>query len=175
MKKAGRDRLNDDGLKDFGAKKLPITRYMESVWGRPVPIVTGRFREGVAFRGDQLGRWIVSVKWAANTESTLMNVVEQLKENYGEAEKLWEGYEYKLAQFRSSVKNDVTSLEASARKTTEAVNKVLSAYSSVIACLNSAEMQNATENAERLATAMQALANLQSHKLSIAVVDNSPE
>ena len=100
-----------------------------------------------------------------------MNVIEQLKGNYDEAHKLWEGYKSKLDQFRSAIKNDVTSLEASARKSTEATQKMNAAYSDVIRLLNSDEMTRAVENAERLATAMEALSKMQSHRLVLAVSD----
>lgn len=102
-----------------------------------------------------------------------MNVMEELRGNYDEAEKLWSAYEDKLKNFRSNIKNDVASLEASARKTTEAVQRMNKAYSDVVVQMNGPEMQQAIANAERLATAMTALAGLQSHMLTVTVIDNA--
>lgn len=100
-----------------------------------------------------------------------MNVIAELKGNYEEAETLWKSYEAKLQSFRSMVKNDVSSLEASARKTTEAVQRMTKAYGDVVTQLNSDQMLQAVQNAERLAAALGALAQLQSHKLVFAVTD----
>lgn len=172
MKPAGAGRICEDGLIDRGAG--PILRYMENIYGFPQPVFTGGSKHGPGFRGRELLKWVVLVKWASGTENAFMNVVEQLKENYEEAKKLWDNYDVRLREFRSAVKNDVASLEAAARKTTEAVQKMNLAYGNVIRLMNSEEMKTATENAERLAAAMSVLANLQSHKLSIAVIDNSP-
>lgn len=130
------------------------------VWGR---------RE--SFFADQVNRHVVQWVWATDTEKCLMNVVEELKKNYDAAAELWSAYEKRLQEFRSSVKNDITSLEAGARRTTEAVAKMNKAYGDVLVQLNGPDMKQAIENAERLARAMESLASLQSHKLTFAVID----
>lgn len=101
-----------------------------------------------------------------------MNILEELKGNYDEAEKLWDSYKGRLDEFRSAVKNDVSSLEASARKTTEAVQRMNRAYGTVIEQLNSEPMLQAIANAERLANALSALSALQAHKLVFSVAEN---
>lgn len=103
-----------------------------------------------------------------------MEITQELQSQYDAAADLWKAYEKRLSDFRSLVKNDVASLEASARKTAEAVTRMNKAYGDVIAQMNGQEMRQAVENAERLAAAMAALANLQSHKLTVAVIDNDP-
>jgi ribosomal protein L20 len=113
----------------------------------------------------------VALGYAATTESDLMEVIEELSKNYEQAASLWKDYEKRLTEFRSAVKNDVTSLEAAARKTTDAVHRMNAAYGHVITQLNSQEMQQALSNAERLAAAMQALASLQSHRLVLSVTE----
>ena len=100
-----------------------------------------------------------------------MDVISSLKSNYDEANALWQNYEKKLESFRSMVKNDVTSLEASARKTTDAVQKMNKAYGDAISQMTSKEMQTAIENAERLAKAMEALAAVQAQKLTFEIAD----
>jgi len=122
---------------------------------------------------NQLDRFIVGAKWATFTEGGFMNVIEALKDNYEKAAELWESYKDRLKAFRSDVKNDVQSLEAASRKTTEAVQRMNKAYSDVLAQLNGGEMARAIENAERLAKALGALAELQSHKLVFAVTDQN--
>lgn len=170
MKKVNTGRITADGFIDFDG---PVSKFMRAQhplrWRDK-----GGHKGGPHVLGKDADEWALKIIWATNTEMALMNVIEQLKENYDEAQKLWSGYDVKLTEFRGAVKNDVKSLEAAARKTTEAVQKMQTAYGDVINTLNSPEMKNATENAERLAAAMSALANLQSHKLSIAVVDNAP-
>ena len=167
-----------DGLIDFGCRnsKTKVLDYLELVaHGFPAPITKGGYRGGPVYQGKEIIRWVVLVKWASATENAFMNVIEQLKDNYDEAQKLWKGYDEQLTSFRSAIKNDVTSLEAAARKTTDAVQKMLGAYGNVVALMNGQEMQQAVANAERLAAAMNALANLQSHKLTVAVIDNEKQ
>jgi DNA repair exonuclease SbcCD ATPase subunit len=131
----------------------------------------GANREGAAVRLDDADRWIVANHWATQTENAFMNIIEALKGNYDAAASLWESYKERLKSFRSDVKNDVTSLEASARKTTEATQRMLKAYSDVITLMNSEQMAAAVENAERLAKAMDALAGLQAHRFTLVVDD----
>lgn len=137
------------------------------------PIKTGRYREGIAWDANSIRAGELLYGYSFRTENALMNVIAELRGNYDEAEKLWSDYDVKLKDFRSKVKNDVSSLESSARKTTTAVQRMQKAYSDVIATMVSEEMAQATENAERLAKAMTALSSLQSHKITLDVVDKS--
>lgn len=159
-----------DGFRDMNG---PVGRHLDSTIPPPRIRYDGGYRDGPRIHGRDVGLWILTTKWAHNTEVPLMNVVEQLKENYDEAEKLWAGYAERLTKFRSEVKNDVASLEASTRKTTEAVQRMVTAYGKVIETLNGPEFLKAVENAERLAVALSSLANLQPHKLTLAVVDQT--
>jgi hypothetical protein len=109
--------------------------------------------------------------WIFRTECPLMNVIDELKKNFDQVQSLWKGYETELKVFRSAAKNDVSSLEAAARKTSDAAVRINSSYASVMALLNSEEMAQAVSNAERLAAAMTALASLQSHKLVFSVTE----
>lgn len=165
-RKAGKH-VNPDGLLDLEG---PISRTLgASVF--PPAYKTALTREGIAFKPDHVNRYIVGAMWATSTENAFMNVIEELGNNYELAADLWSKYNDRLKEFRSNIKNDVTSLEASARKSTEATNKMMAAYGHVIERLNSEDMLTAISNAERLAAAMTALANLQSHRLVLAVTD----
>lgn len=157
-----------DGLVDYSG---PIGRsFIGNMFN---PIKSGLARDGILFSGKELTAYVARFAWAASTESALMNLTEELHEQYKAAEKLWDGYKDKLVKFRSEVKNDVDSLQAAARRTTDAVHRMTEAYSDVIAQLNSPEMAQAVANAERLASALSALAQLQTHKLVFAVSDQS--
>lgn len=158
------DHANVYGIKDCHG---PIIRRI----GRPKCVVTGSVREGIAWRKSDIDEYLCKGGWAVEQENMYMSVTEELKRDYEEAAALWQSYDKQLATFRSQVKNDITSLEAGARRTTEAAAKMNSAYAAVFAQLNGPEMLSAIANAERLATAMQALATLQSHKLTFAVID----
>lgn len=158
--------LLDDGLYDIDG---PIGRLLGRSYVKFVK--DPRFPGGQACRGEDIARYTIMCAWASNTEQALMNITEQLEGNYEAAASLWERYKARLTEFRSQVKNDVTSLDAAARKSTEATNKMVAAYGHVITTLTSDEMQRAVENAERLAAAMQLLSKLESHRLVLSVTE----
>lgn len=135
----------------------------------PRLVYSGLTRDGAHYIEKEVDAWSVQCSWACWTECDLMNVTEELQKQYESAAELWKAYEKRLHDFRSAVKNDISSLEAGARKTTEAVVRMNKAYSDVFVQLNSAEMATAIANAERLATAMKALSELQPHKLAFTV------
>lgn len=158
--------LCDDGLREL---RGPVSRHVPSC---PEVLIGGHYRDGMYFKKKDIIKVTVLGKWAYSTEGGFMNIIEELKGNYDEAEKLWADYDVKLKAFRNAIKNDVSSLEASARKTTTAVQRMQKAYGDVIELMNSEMMAQATLNAERLAKAMQTLASLESHRLTIGV-DNA--
>lgn len=162
----GRGRIKkytDDGMRNtYG----PIARLMQSCQPEIINGTRGIMR---SLDADAV---MFAYSWAYQTENCLMNIIDELKTQYAEAAELWKSYEKQLQQFRATVKNDITSLEAGARKTTESVTRMNKAYGDVITQMNGEEMQQAIQNAERLAAAMTALANLQSHKLTFSVIDN---
>lgn len=162
-----RQRTND-GLKDVEG---PVAKHLRGMF--PRGLKTGLKREGIGFRKEEVEHYHVAFSWAENTESAFMNIIEELKGHYEAAKHLWSNYNDQLKSFRSQVKNDVSSLEASARKTTRAVQKMQKAYGDVIEVMNGEEMARAVENAERLANAMSALAGLESHKLVLDVSDGN--
>ena len=158
-------RLMDDGLRDY---KGPIGRLMMSHFEYQV---SGVSREGYMLSRSSIDRAALLYGGAATTEMCFMNIVEELKSNYEEVSQLWDAYKERLAAFRNEVKNDVSSLEAAARRTTEGAVKINKSYAEVFAQLNGEEMRLAIDNAERLARALDAIAHLQSHRMTFAVVD----
>jgi hypothetical protein len=159
--------LDDAGFKDYNG---PICRslYGHNIFGA---VTSGLCREGHYYDRATIDAGVILYKFALNTEHAFMNMIETLKEQYDEAAKLWDQYDGKLKTFRATVRNDITSIEASARRTTEAVQKMSKAYSDVVGQLNGEPMRQAVENAERLAQAMATLAGLQSHNLAVEVVN----
>jgi hypothetical protein len=162
--------LTHDGLLDY---KGPIGNQYLLMGINPVN--TGLFREGVAWPEKQVNLYMIAYGWACSTEQAFMNIIETLNTQYDDAKSLWEKYEDLLKSFRANVKNDISSIESSARKTTDAVHKMKTAYGDVISQLNSEEMINAINNATNLATAMATLANLQSHALAVQIVNKDKQ
>lgn len=135
---------------------------------------TGLSREGHAWDKNVLEKYVFAYGFYIDTEVGFMNIIETLKNQYEATKELWERYDEKSKNFRATVKNDIASIEASSRKTTEAVQKMHKAYGQVIGQLNGQEMTDAIANAERLAHALETIANLQSHNLAVEIVKSKP-
>jgi hypothetical protein len=126
---------------------------------------------GLGVMGADVNQWVLKFFCFTQTERALMDMNASLAETHEKVQELWKQYDDKMKAFRGVVKNDIVSLEASARKTTEAVHKMNTAYGNVITQLTSDDMVTAIQNAERLVVAMQALATLQAHKLVFSVAE----
>jgi len=147
----------------------PIGEFMLNVG--VVGEVCPQFRDGVGIDRIAFTAAYLFLGQFTLAEDSFMNVAENLQVNYEAASALWKKYEGELSSFRSRVKNDVVSLEASARKTTEAVHRMSTQYQQIILQLNSPEMMQAVQNAERLAAAVSALSALQSHHMQFEVIE----
>jgi septal ring factor EnvC (AmiA/AmiB activator) len=161
----GRSRKDVDGLRDLTGR---VARHFSTLIASTGQVAPGA-RTGYLYNRDDLDAVSMIAMWATNTETCFMNVIEELQNNYDEAARLWAAYKQRLHEFRSEIKNDVASLEAAARRTTDSAVKISKAYAEVFAQLNGEEMQRAIENAERLARALDAVAHLQATKLTFAV------
>ena len=80
-------------------------------------------------------------------------------------------YNKTVVDFRSTIKNDMTSIAASADKVQKESVKLSAAYRASISLLNSPEMITAIENAERLAAALTAISQVQPNKIAFAVIE----
>lgn len=80
-------------------------------------------------------------------------------------------YEELVKAFRASVKNDIASAKASAVALEENVRRMGATYKNTAAMLTSQEFEHAIANAERMATALRAISELQSHSITFAVLD----
>jgi hypothetical protein len=170
------------GANEFGDlpfREGPIKRYLASTMikfksryasGNPEHIdANDKIEFNESFRD-----YPIKAFWAALTEEAFMNVIEALEGNYKAAETLWQSYEGKLKNFRAMVKNDIAALDASAKGARDAVARIKTAHEEVIATMTSREMVTAIDNAERLASALERIAGLKSHKLTLAVIDSLP-
>ena len=80
-------------------------------------------------------------------------------------------YNKTVVDFRSTIKNDMTSISASADKVQKESVKLSAAYRASLSLLNSPEMITAIENAERLAAALTAISQVQPNKIAFAVIE----
>jgi len=78
-----------------------------------------------------------------------------------------------LDNFRGVVKNDLSSMKAGSDRVQSEVNKMTQAYNKAVTLLNSEAFATAVQNAERMATALEAISKLSETKLSVAVFKGS--
>ena len=150
----------EDGLYDYYG---PVTNH----YGPPPVESSALGRDGVMYDRSKIAAWLHNSRWATDTEMCFMNVMEELQTNYATVSEMWKQYEGKLAQFRSIVKNDVASLEATAKKAREAGLQIQKVHADLFAQLNSAEMLQAITNAERLGAALKVIQELESSKTTV--------
>lgn len=150
-------------------KMAPSCFNMDNVLNA-AKIKTSSNRDGFGFRADVLERddiaermvyfsqWKVSMEASiAATESTVraQASVDNLKKT--------------LVDFRGSIKNDLTSMKAASERVQNEVLQMREKYKQAQDLLNSSEFVKAIENAERMATALQAIQTLTETKVSVAV------
>jgi negative regulator of replication initiation len=99
---------------------------------------------------------------------TEAKMIEELTDDVRSALKL---YEDTVVKFRSSVKNDIASAKSSAIAIAENVRRMGDVYHSTAAMLTTPEFEKAIANAERMATALKAISELNSHSITFAVLD----
>lgn len=97
-------------------------------------------------------------------------IAEQLKT----VEATLDRYKQTVLRFRSEVKNDIASIKSAASATEDTVNRIGKAYMGTARMLTTPEFERAIQNAERMATALKAIADLQSHSITFAVLDRKP-
>jgi hypothetical protein len=150
----------------------------------PLPVRHGR--DGPMFRASDIEKWIV----AYGLEDVMLDCRGNKKEDpkgayyqmsdvdqaYVKAteviSKAKEGYDAVLADFRSTVKNDLTSISAAADRAQKEAAKINASYRQTIDTLRSNEMQEAIANAERLAIALEKIAQVKGRNLTFSLLDN---
>jgi hypothetical protein len=153
----------------------------------PQPVRSGRFREGIGWRKSDLDAFVIAggLQWTLLSEAPskerireekfIMSDVEQAYEAATEQiSKANEAYNKAIAGFRGTIKNDLASIAASGEKVTVEAGKIQRQCQAAVATMTSPEMLAAIQNAERLAQALKSISELQSHKITFAVLDSKP-
>lgn len=86
-----------------------------------------------------------------------------------------DAYTKLIQEFKGHIKNDMSSISASADRVLRENEKMRAAYDAAAKTLNSQEMMQAIANAERLAKALECISALQSHSITFAVLDRKPK
>lgn len=145
----------------------------------PQPKANPESRDGVGFSAKELDRWICgggleTIMLETSEENGMPNVNEAYAKANVTIENAQAAYNKTLQTFRSAIKNDMASISASADKVKAESAKMHGAYTNAMTMLTSREMEAAIANAERLATALRAISELQSHSITFAVLDRKP-
>lgn len=97
---------------------------------------------------------------------------EQANKVIGDAQ---EAYLKTVSTFKANIKNDLSSISAAAQKIQAESAKVRAAYEDTARQLITADMERAIVNAERLAVALKTISELQSNRITLAVLDSKPK
>ena len=136
---------------------------------------TGMFREGVVWRENVLNHPKAQIVlhefsfWKTNME---IEVVAQ--ESAKRVEQELARVKEAVWSFRETTKNDLSSLKAASDRVQTETMKMSKQYKEAVDILTSPQFFQAIENAERLATALTAIQNLNQTKLSFAVFGEQP-
>lgn len=131
----------------------------------------GRTEKGhPLFYADKVNQHVIS-EHESTMRVTMTTVNQMIPEATAETRKLMDQYHDATGKFRSSIRNDITSMKSAADSMQDNVNKMAETYKRTAALLNSQEFLSAIENAERLAAALKAISELQSHSVTFAVLD----
>lgn len=139
-------------------------------------------RDGLAYRPADIDRWVVAggPAWSfigkhKFNDSEKGSYMSEVVEAYDNARKLIDdanvAYNKTLQSFRSTIRNDLSSIASSADKVQAEVGRMQRSYQAAVDTLTSPSMEAAIANAERLATALRAVSELQSHSITFAVLD----
>ena len=153
----------------------------------PLPVRASN-REGFGWKREDLDKWLIAggndwtmlegrPKHTKPTENGqdyyIMSDVDKAYEKANEViEKAQDAYNTILGRFRSTIKNDLSSISASSDRVTKEVIKMGEQYQKAISTMNSPEMERAIVNAERLASALATIATVQAANISFTLMDN---
>lgn len=159
--------------------------------GFPPGIRWGDSKEGIVWRKDTLDEFMANGGGLAaligdgnedlNRPTTdkhgmgLMAMEQKLREATDETEAAFKRFDEARQKFRSEIRNEVQSVEAAARKLSAESARVAAAIMAIRDVYTSADFVLAVANAERLAAALKALQDLDSSRLTFAVIDNKTE
>jgi len=157
--------------------------FPQPVRGINISATTKNDRGDATFRAAEIEAWQVAggLEWVLLGKSTGATrnegdyLMSDVTEAYEKANLVISNantaYNKTVVDFRSTIKNDMTSIAASADKVQKESVKLSAAYRASISLLNSSEMITAIENAERLAAALTAISQVQPNKIAFAVIE----
>lgn len=104
-------------------------------------------------------------------EGSIFAAEKVIKEQVGGIEAISDAYIARVRTLRSELKNDSGSVEAATARIKEASLRAVAACKQVVDIWNSKEMADAIANAERLASALRSISELQNASITFAVID----
>lgn len=137
----------------------------------PQPVKNPASRDGIGFRASDIDRYLISgnIGWvmvegrkkSINPEiegDYIMSDVEKAYEKANDVISLAQGaFNKTLLTFRATIKNDLASISSASNRVSNESVKMNNAYNQTIEILTSKGMEDAILNAERLATALEAI------------------
>lgn len=140
---------------------------IKSVFSRPAVHAQGG-REGGGYRVSHIRLiedTIVYFNYWKVCMETSIAAVESAERAHEAIDKL----KQTVDEFRASVKNDISSMKAASERVQNEVNQMKEKYKQAQAILTTPEFLQAIANAERMATALEAIQKLTDTKVSVAV------
>jgi hypothetical protein len=141
---------------------------------REATVKTGANRDGVGFSVAVLKKaQPVNLQYSLWKEAKMIELASE--EAVSRANAALTGLEDHLAKFRSKVGNDLTSIKAASQRVQTESQAMTEKYVKARDMLTSPEFERAILNAERMATALEAIGRLSETKLSFAVFSGSSQ
>lgn len=150
-------------------KMAPACFEMGEVF-RSALVKSPSVREGVGFnagifeRDDVAERMVYFSQWKVSMEASIAATESAVR-----AQASLDNLKKTLVDFRGSIKNDLTSMKAASERVQNEVLQMKDKYKQAQDLLTTPEFMKAIENAERMATALEAIQRLTETKVSVAV------
>lgn len=126
-------------------------------------------REGIAWSRSKIELFSKTIVPFELVWRSGMEIEVVATESADRANTALENLDTTVRKFRERIKNDLSSMKASSDRVQSEVSQMSEKYKAAQAILTSPDMEKAIANAERLAAALQAISDLSTTKLSVAV------
>ena len=125
------------------------------------------------YHSDSLIKLFNNGGYAVPIIEEFMNAEDCLKNGAAKVDESKNIYLDSLKKLRGEIKNDVAVISASSAKSISEIEKLATSAQEFINKMTSAEMEKSILNAERMATALQAISQLSDNKITFAIMGNS--
>jgi hypothetical protein len=159
----------DEALSTKLDKMAPACFHMDDVLNAAM-VKTSAHRDGMGWRSDVFERDEVAEclvyfsQWKVSMEASIAAT-----ESTARAQASVDTLKKTLVDFRGSIKNDLSSMKAASERVQNEVLQMRDKYKQAQDILTNPEFIKAIENAERMASALQAIQKLTETKVSVAV------